>query len=406
MRGIRAISLLAVSALLLGSQVSRADDEPTSLAASLSGGKAAVSLRYRFERVSDDAVAKDAEASTLRTALSYRTRPYRNWSLYAEAENVSVVGDDAYDNRGAGSLANQRVDRPGVADPALTELNQVYLRWDDGKTRWTLGRQEILYGDQRYVGAVGWRQNHQSFDALSFATTAVDRWTLSYSFVDAVHRIFGDSQDLAAHLGNAKFELAREASLTLYGYLLDYDDVVALSSSTFGVELAGTRALAGGWDLLYEIEAAEQSDAGDNPADLDVGYRHFAVGGSRGGVSLRAGLEWLEGSPTGAFRTPLATLHKFNGWADRFLVTPRDGLEDLYLEVKGQCAKGVAWAAVYHDFTATERGASYGEELDLLLSFKTSWNQIFALKGALYDAEDFGADTDKWMVWTAYSFGG
>ena len=31
-----------------------------------------------------------------------------------------------------------------------------------------------------------------------------------------------------------------------------------------------------------------------------------------------------------ALQTPLATLHKFNGWADLFLTTPNAGLEDAY----------------------------------------------------------------------------
>ena len=29
-------------------------------------------------------------------------------------------------------------------------------------------------------------------------------------------------------------------------------------------------------------------------------------------------------------QTPLATLHKFDGWADLFLTTPNKGLQDLY----------------------------------------------------------------------------
>ncbi|MFQ5527531.1 MAG: alginate export family protein [Thermoanaerobaculia bacterium] len=399
-------ALVATLAILIPAGTALAEGETSSFAESLKKGKAKVSLRYRFESVSDDAAAKDAEASTLRTTLSYRTSPYKNWSLFAEAENVAAVGDDNYRNAGAGSLSNGMTDRAVVADPALTELNQAYLRWDDGKTKWTLGRQEILYGDQRYVGAVGWRQNHQSFDALNFMSTAVEKWTFTYSFVDAIHRIFGDSQDIAAHLLNAKADLGKVGALTVYGYVLDYDDVAGLSSSTFGAELAGKRKLEGDWSLLYEVELAQQSDAGDNPNDLDVGYRHLSLGGSRANLTLRLGLEILEGSGQGAFRTPLATLHKWNGWADKFLATPRDGLEDLYFHLGGKCAKGLAWAAIYHDFSATEGSASYGEELDLLLSYKTSWGQTFALKGALYDAETHSADTDKWMLWTAYAFGG
>jgi hypothetical protein len=384
------------------------EEPPGSFADALKSGKAGLSFRYRFENVSDDAVAsgKEAQASTLRTALSYRTAAYKNWSFYIEAENVTAVGDDSYNNRGAGSLSNGVTDRPVVADPAMTELNQAYGRWDNGTTKVTVGRQEILLGDQRYVGAVGWRQNHQSFDALSLVSTGVENWTFFYSFVDSVQRIFGDSQDMAGHLANAKYAWEGVGSLTLYGYLLDYDALAAsgLSSSTFGAELVGKRALENGWSLLYELEAAQQSDAGDNPRNLDAGYIHAALGAS-GKVTVKAGIERLEGSPgDGQFRTPLATLHKFNGWADKFLATPANGLEDLYLQVAGKTAKGLAWVVFYHDFSSTEGGASYGTETDVQLTYKTSKGITLGLKGALYDADSHAADTDKWMLWTAYGF--
>jgi hypothetical protein len=40
------------------------------------------------------------------------------------------------------------------------------------------------------------------------------------------------------------------------------------------------------------------------------------------------------------FTTPLATLHKFQGWADKFLTTPVNGLADLYVNA-GYTRKGV-----------------------------------------------------------------
>ena len=114
----------------------------------------------------------------------------------------------------------------------------------------------------------------------------------------------------------------------------------------------------------------------------------------------------LEGSPgEGKFTTPLATLHKFNGWADKFLATPANGLEDLYLAVNGSVKKKLKWAAIYHDFSANEGDADYGTELDLLLSYRTAWNQTFGLKTAFYEADTHAADTDKIMVWTSYRFG-
>jgi hypothetical protein len=392
--------------LLSVAGVSFGDEGAESFGDALKGGKAGLSFRYRYETVSDDGVAsgKDAQASTLRTALSYRTAAYKSWSFFLEAENVAAIGNDDYNNSGAGSLWNGVTDRPVVVDPAITELNQAYGRWDNGTTQVTIGRQEILLGDQRYVGAVGWRQNHQSFDAFNVASTVVENWMFDYSFVDRVNRIFGDHQEMAGHLANAKYAWDGIGALTLYGYVLDYDQALALSSSTFGVELAGGRALENGWKVLYEFEAAQQSDAGDNPNDVDAGYLHAALGAA-GKVTFKVGLEVLDGSPEdGQFRTPLATLHKFNGWADKFLGTPTNGLEDLYMQLGGKTSSGLAWLLFYHDFSAATGGASYGSEIDLQLTYTTRKGIALGLKGALYDADAYSADTDKWMLWTAYGF--
>ena len=37
--------------------------------------------------------------------------------------------------------------------------------------------------------------------------------------------------------------------------------------------------------------------------------------------------------PEKGFTTPLATLHKFQGFADKFLTTPANGIRDTYIEL-------------------------------------------------------------------------
>jgi hypothetical protein len=105
-----------------------------------------------------------------------------------------------------------------------------------------------------------------------------------------------------------------------------------------------------------------------------------------------------------AFATPLATLHKWNGWADRFLQTPTAGLETLYLRAKGPLGERLGWTVVYHDFSADEGDLDFGSEIDAELTFSAPWGQTFALKVADYSAEDVFTDTRKLMVWTAYTF--
>ena len=103
----------------------------------------------------------------------------------------------------------------------------------------------------------------------------------------------------------------------------------------------------------------------------------------------------------GSFSTPLATLHKWNGWADKFLVTPPKGLRDLFVRLDGKL--GIAtWTVRYHDFESDQDSESYGTELDAEVLFKTPWNQGFGLTGAVYDADGYAEDTTKLWFYTTY----
>ena len=99
----------------------------------------------------------------------------------------------------------------------------------------------------------------------------------------------------------------------------------------------------------------------------------------------------------------MATGHKFNGWADRFLVTPADGLVDWNVAVDGK-VRAVTWLVRYHDFSAGQGGEPYGSELDAQVTYPTSWKQVIAATFALYRDDGFTADTSKLWIWTQYSF--
>ena len=58
----------------------------------------------------------------------------------------------------------------------------------------------------------------------------------------------------------------------------------------------------------------------------------------------------------------------------------------------------------YHWFKADEGSANYGNEIDLMASWKSSWKQLFAIKAAIYDADEFSQDVTKVMFFTAWGF--
>ncbi len=106
--------------------------------------------------------------------------------------------------------------------------------------------------------------------------------------------------------------------------------------------------------------------------------------------------------PNRAFQTPLATLHAFNGWADKFLTTPAGGIEDLY--VGGSASVGpVALQLVWHDYQAEAIDMDYGSEWNAsaAMKFGAKKNYEAMLKFADYRADRFATDTTK--VWVQVS---
>jgi hypothetical protein len=109
-----------------------------------------------------------------------------------------------------------------------------------------------------------------------------------------------------------------------------------------------------------------------------------------------------------SFQTPLATLHAFQGWADKFLVTPVNGIENPYLKLAYETQpagpfKSLAALAVLHEFNADSGSARYGDELDLQLVARTE-RLTFTLKYATYEADELLTDTDKFWLSMDYAF--
>jgi hypothetical protein len=61
----------------------------------------------------------------------------------------------------------------------------------------------------------------------------------------------------------------------------------------------------------------------------------------------------------------LATLHKFQGFSDQFLTTPKEGLKDIYISAKTKVS-GIKLAAVYHDFSSKTNNVDFGTEINLV----------------------------------------
>ncbi len=395
------LSILGVSTLSIPAAAAG------TLSEAFSNGEAKLSFRYRFEMVDQDNFNRDAHASTVRTRLNYQTANYRGWHFFIEADNVMEVLGDNY-NAGAGNTPNNG-QYPVVADPTGTEINQAWLSYAfNDQSKLKLGRQRILLDNQRFVGGVGWRQNEQTYDAVSFDTDITGS-QLFLSYIENVNRIFGDDVPAGDHdhqtlLANWSIQWQDRHRLTVYYYNIDNADAAAFSSATFGASFK-THWPIGANKMTFGAEFAAQSDAHNNPVKYDANYLRLDLGLAFEQMTFFGGYEVLEGNDqTGAaFRTPLATLHAFNGWADQFLATPNQGLADTFIGAKGNI-QGFQWMLKYHEFDAERGPGDFGSELDFSVTKKLNKNFSAMLKAAQYDAKDIKADTNKYWLMLSANF--
>ena len=379
---------------------------PAPAAADAEGADDAVKLewntRLRHESVDDDATARAAAASTMRLRLGARAHFGTGWSALVEGEGI-VALDNEYN-----SGANGSTRYPVIPDAEGAQLNQAWISWRNELTAGTLGRQRILLDNQRWVGNSGWRQNEQTFDAAALEWKPSSAVTARYFWLDRVHRVNGDDardrlareRQLDTHLLDVAFVRGSQ-QWGAYRYAHKDRDVPGASTLTTGGRWTGNQVKEGtGWG--WRLEAARQVAHANNPIDFAHSYWMIEPTLTRSHLTWRAGWEHLGGNGRHALQTPLATLHPFNGWADKFLVTPAGGLEDRYVGASGAFGQGelaskLKWALTWHDYRS-DVGGRYGSEWDASLSFPVRGKITGLLKLAEYQSEGFACDTTKlWL---------
>jgi hypothetical protein len=380
-----------------------AEDVLADLSAALTDGKPDLYLRYRYE-YADDAKPglKDAHASTLRSALGYNTGLFYGFGLYGQLEDVRVIGNDSFDDGGANGVT----DRALIADPEGTEIQQANIRYEGiPQTVLRLGRQEIIHREHlhRFLSNVPWRQNWQSYDAFRVFNRSLPHTTVDYAYLWNANRVFGEDNPLPdrsdfrmdSHALRVEHTQWSFAKIEGYAYLLDFESTVSerFSTATYGARVQGSYEVYPKTSLLYSGEGARQTDYGENPNDIAVNYylgeigASYAFGGIWESASVKLSYEVLEGDGgIESFQTPLATPHPFHGWSDRFVVTPGDGLEDLFVSAS-TIVWGIKLLFEYHDFSSDHDDYDYGTEWDLLLERAFSPHFLVGLKYAAYDAD-------------------
>jgi len=374
-------------------------DAPGSLQAALAQTRPLLDLRVRYEEVDQTGIAQNANAATLRARFGAETGKFLDTGLLVEGEAMFRLNRSYRPDNSVASYTQF----PVVADPENYALNRLAITNTSlPRTAVTVGRQRIALDDQRFVGNSGWRQNEVTYDALRVVSKPVTPLTLDLTLLNKVHRVYGADSPQGtykgdSYLANISYQLSI-GKLSGFAYLLDFDSIAGLtgaldprrgSTSTYGGRLVGEQSVAT-IKLGYTVAYAWQKQRADNPLIFSNDYYLGELNASMAGFKAAIGDEIMQGNGTVGFATPLATLHLFEGWADKFLTTPANGVKDLYgsLGWNGKKLLGLdslSATVVYHRFDAEHINANYGAEWDLAVSGK--WHHF----AGLLKYADYGA---------------
>jgi hypothetical protein len=353
--------------------------------------KPVIDIRARYEFADVDGL-DPSHAFTIRERLGLQTKDWSGFSAYVEGEFTQAAIDDF--NGGAPGVNPLVAGNSVIADPESNELNQGYLQYKGFDTVFKLGRQRIIYDNAAFIGNVGWRQNEQTYDAISLNNTSIDGLTLQYSFINQVNRIFGsDATGFAGDIGgsihslNASYAGISGYTLGGYVYLMDFDDVNAFDNDTYGVTVKTKQF---GLDLYGEF--AFQVDAGAAGND-DSDYAHVFAAKTVAAHTFTAGIEYLSA---------------FNGFADVFvgqrLTGATGGLTDVYLSHAMPLFWGVKMTNTLHAFGDNELSTGRGWEFDSVFAKKFDDHFLAIAKLGHFESESALPSTTRFSLELNYTF--
>ncbi len=284
-----------------------------------------------------------------RLSLRYQTELYK---IKLSGQDVRVWGE-----------VEQLGDTPNV---------NVHEAWAEVKvadaSAIKMGRQELIYDDQRLLGSVNWTQQGRSHDALVLKLRKGDgrlSLDLGGAYNQEAQNLLGNTYTLKNYKVLTYIWLQKKWENFQASFIGITDGFERPSGSvkfryTYGTHLqyrlngihtTGTVYLQSGDDAtrenirayMYAVKAGYELDA----FHLSAGYDYLSGGGADDPNPRRH-----------AFNTLYATNHKFYGHMDYFLNVPADsrfgGLQDLYVQAVYKRGSASNISLTYHYFALAE----------------------------------------------------
>lgn len=338
----------------------------------------------------------------LRSRLGAEIIPVENVKVFLQAQDSRVFGEE---KNASGSFST-------LAATGNLDLHQGYLQINEFLAEplsVKVGRQELKYGNERIIGAVGWHNVGRSFDGVLL------RLGLKAALIDFFAMKTGETAIYPPVATPTSTAHVRDAGSELFGIYGTFKTLIADASALYLLfEWNRNQTVAGLNDLeRFTIGSYAKGEIGVVDFVAELGYQGGkrqgadvsaymltgAVGYSFGGLPLRrlsVGYELLSGtSPANleyqSFDPVFHTGHKFYGFMDYFISIPANtetrGLSDLILHTLFKVSDPINVKVWFHnlrqDETSTGKKA-LGQEIDLIVSYRYADRVVFNLGASAF----------------------
>lgn len=345
-------------------------------------------------RIRSEADLRDFDQKTpantytlLRSRLAVKALPAENVRVYIQAQDSRVFGSER-DAAGFNTLSNTK-----NLDLHQGYFEMKYFLFQELTVR--LGRQELSYGNERLVGAVGWHNVGRSFDGALF------RFDFEHILIDAFGMNTAEIQSYSPIATSASTAYVRDEGQTFCGmnmmmksikdhkldtYLLyqwnrnqtvpNEDDLQRFTLGTHARGAFDSFSYEG--ELAYQGGSMTGTDISAHLLTMNAGYTFEEAILNK----VSVGYEYLSGTSAvdtkyGSFDPVYHTGHKFYGFMDYFINIPANtsgrGLTDSFARLTFKFSNQMSANAWIHNFTLAQNLANenaIGQEIDLTSSFR------------------------------------
>jgi hypothetical protein len=268
-----------------------------------------------------------------------------------------------------------------LQDNANTNIHEAWVQLNIANHyKVKLGRQELVYDDQRLLGSVNWTQPGRSHDAIILKhqnSTTDFKLDIGAAYNQEKENVLGNSYTLNNYKFLSYAWMNKDfGAFDVSGILLTDGFEVPSGNMNYRYTY-GTFLNYGAND--WKASGTIYFQNGDDNARQNISAYMIAANLSRqlNALKLTAGIDYLSGGKSGnanpmqhTFNTLYATNHKFYGNMDYFLNIPNEthggGLQDIYFNAGYKWSQKISMSFTYHYFSLAQKVVDPANNSELL----------------------------------------